>query len=90
MSTEKQKIDLIENNILGVSVDNLPAQTKEIKSVKVKELVAIHSIKNLYSSSLGKVLKGYNIIEKKNLEKWLTKSGIRLADPEEVAKEYGL
>lgn len=90
MSTEKQKIDLIENNILGVSVDNLPTQNKEIETVKVKDLVAIHSIKNLYSSSLGKVLKGYNIIEKKNLEKWLTKSGIRLADPEEVAKEYGL
>jgi len=52
--------------------------------------VAIHSTKNIYWSGVGKILKGYNIVERHNAEKWLTKPGIRIAQPEEVAKEYGL
>jgi hypothetical protein len=38
---------------------------------------------------VGKVYRGYNIVEKDAAEKWLTRSHIRTATPEEVAKEFG-
>jgi hypothetical protein len=38
---------------------------------------------------VGKVYRGYNIVEKDAADKWLTRSHIRMATPEEVAKEFG-
>lgn len=89
---EKQALGSIDNGIFGIvniSSEDL-SETKEKKSKVEKDLVAIYSPKNIYWSGVGKVLKGYNIVERHNAEKWTTKPGIRIADPEEVAKEYGL
>jgi hypothetical protein len=61
---------------------------KEKKSAK-KDTVAIHSTKNVTWPGVGKVYVGYNIVEKDESEKWLTRSHIRLATPQEVAKEFG-
>ena len=87
-----QAIGALDNGIFGTVT--MPSDSfKKIEDVKakpVKDLVAIHSVKNLYWSGVGKVLKGYNIVERHNAEKWLTKPGMRTATPEEVAKEYGL
>ena len=88
----KQAIGSVGNGIFGtfsVPSEEL-SRPKEKKFTKVKDTVAIHSSKNLYCPGLGKVLKGYNIIERKHAEAWLLKPGIRSATPEEVAKEYGL
>lgn len=88
----KQALGSIDNGIFGIVA--IPADSisekKEIKIKQEKDLVAIHSTKNIYWSGVGKILKGYNIVERHNAEKWLTKTGIRIAQPEEVAKEYGL
>jgi hypothetical protein len=51
--------------------------------------VALFSTKNVTWSEVGKVYRGYNIVEKDAAEKWLTRSHIRIATPEEVAKEFG-
>jgi len=88
----KQALGSVGNGIFGtvtVSSDSI-SETKEKKEKAVKDLVAIYSPKNIYWSGVGKILKGYNIVERHNAEKWITKPGIRIADPEEVAKEYGL
>jgi hypothetical protein len=88
----KQALGSVGNGIFGtvtVSSDSI-SETKEKKEKEVKDLVAIYSSKNIYWSGVGKILKGYNIVERHNAEKWITKPGIRIADPEEVAKEYGL
>jgi len=88
----KQALGSVGNGIFGtvtVSSDSI-SETKEKKEKTVKDLVAIYSPKNIYWSGVGKILKGYNIVERHNAEKWITKPGIRIADPEEVAKEYGL
>lgn len=88
--TNKQALGSVGNGIFGtVTVSSGPI-TKEKKEKPVKDLVAIYSPKNIYWSGVGKILKGYNIVERHNAEKWLTKPGIRIAPPEEVAKEYGL
>lgn len=52
--------------------------------------VAIFSPKNIYWPKVGTIKKGYNIVTLEKAEQWLTKSGIRSASPEEVAREYGL
>jgi hypothetical protein len=67
-------------------------QTKPSKkkaATPVVEKVAIHSTKNVTWSEVGKVYRGYNIVEKSAAEKWLTRSHVRLATPEEVAREFG-
>ena len=65
-----------------------PIVKKEKKAAK-KDTVAIHSTKNVTWPGVGKVYVGYNIVEKEESEKWLTRSHIRLATPQEVAKEFG-
>lgn len=88
----KQALGSVGNGIFGtvtVSSESF-SETTEKKEKVIKETVAVYSPKNIYWSGVGKVLKGYNIVEKQNAEKWLTKPGMRIADPEEVAKEYGL
>jgi hypothetical protein len=88
----KQALGSVGNGIFGtvtVSSESF-SETTEKKEKVIKETVAVYSPKNIYWSGVGKVLKGYNIVEKHNAEKWLTKPGMRIADPEEVAKEYGL
>jgi hypothetical protein len=63
------------------------------KTVKVEGLgdkVAIHSTKSVYWSEVGSVTKGYNIVTKQQADKWLTRKHIRIAEPEEVKKAFGL
>jgi hypothetical protein len=88
----KQALGPVGNGIFGtvtISPESI-SEEKQKKEKPVKDLVAIHSPKNIYWSGVGKILKGYNIVERHNAEKWLTRPGIRIAPPEEVAKEYGL
>jgi len=54
-----------------------------------KKTVAIHSTKNVSLPGVGKVYRGYNIVTPDQAEAWLKRSHIRLATPEEVAKEFG-
>jgi len=54
------------------------------------EKVAIHSPKNINWSEVGELVKGYNIVTREAAEKWLARGSVRLATPQEVAKEYGL
>lgn len=60
------------------------------KKVEDDSKIAIHSEKNLHWNGVGSLKKGYNIVTKEVAEKWLTRSGIRKATPEEVASYYGL
>lgn len=62
-----------------------------VSSPKPKtDSVAIFSTRNVDWPGVGKVSKGYNIVTSKEAEQWKTRSHIRVATPEEVAKEFGL
>lgn len=68
---------------------------KEIKKEPVKKdkkekTVAIHSTRNVTWNGVGKVYRGYNIVDEETAAKWLTRDHTRIATPQEVAKEYGL
>jgi galactitol-specific phosphotransferase system IIB component len=85
-----QAVGSIENGVIGVAVTPRPAkQAVNASPTKSKKTVAIYSTKNVSWSSVGKVYRGYNIVTPEQSEKWLTRSHVRLATPEEVAKEFG-
>lgn len=67
-------------------------RSPKIKAEAVEEpaKTAVFSEKNVLVDGLGKINKGYNIFPKDVATKWLDKSFVRLATPEEVAKEYGI
>lgn len=85
-----QAVGSIENGVIGVA--ETPRPTKKASAAatkKVEKTVAIYSTKNVSWSGVGKVYRGYNIVTPEQSEKWLTRSHVRLATPEEVAKEFG-
>lgn len=60
-------------------------------SNKKKELVALF-VENasVNDKELGKLIRGYNIVPKKDAELWIQKfPRIRIASPEEVAEIFG-
>jgi hypothetical protein len=87
---EVQALGSVAEGVIGATTaSKSPAKKKAAKSAEKVETVAIHSTKNVTWSEVGKVYRGYNIVEKDAAEKWLTRSHIRTATPEEVAKEFG-
>jgi hypothetical protein len=87
---EVQALGSVAEGVIGATT--APKTTERKKSAKPaekKETVALYSTKNVTWSEVGKVYRGYNIVEKDAAAKWLTRSHIRTATPEEVAKEFG-
>ena len=68
-----------------------PSPVKKLKTKSMDNKVALHSLKNLYSSQFGNISQGYNIIDQDKAEKWLSVKAdiVRIATPEEVASAYG-
>lgn len=88
-SSEPQALGNV-NGAIGTTT--APAAKKAAtpkKEKKTKETVAVFSTKNVTWPGVGKVYLGYNIVGKEESEKWLTRAHIRIATPEEVAKEFG-
>ena len=87
-SVEVQGLGSVADGAIGVaSVPHYESKPKNEKPVVEK--VAVFSTKNITIPGLGKVYRGYNIVTKDAADQWTTKSYIRLATPEEVAKEFG-
>jgi hypothetical protein len=57
-----------------------PEKTKKSK----EKLVAIYSENNRFWDDIGRLDRGYNFVNQKAADAWLTQDGIRLATPEEV------
>jgi hypothetical protein len=76
------------NNVIGSAGASKPAKPAA-KAGPKKATVAIYSDRNVSWSGVGTISKGYNIVEKDQAEKWLTRKHVREATPEEVASEYG-
>jgi hypothetical protein len=76
------------NDVIG-SNSVRKTDTGNTPDVEEKETVAIHSTKNVSWPGVGKILKGYNIVTKASAEKWLKRSHVRSATPEEVARSFG-
>jgi hypothetical protein len=80
----------LETGAIGVTAKAPTRKKAPVKqSVKKNATVAIHSTRNVVWNKIGKVEKGYNIVTQDEADKWLTRDHVRLATPEEVAREYG-
>jgi hypothetical protein len=88
--SEPQALGSVTNGVMGVSTAPKSAPKKAAAKPKsTEDKVALHSTKNVTWEGVGKVYRGYNIVSQDAAEKWLTRSHIRTATPEEVAKEFG-
>jgi hypothetical protein len=77
-----------EENVIG----SASAEKKEVskpKDFREKDTVAVYSTRNVNWSGVGQVSKGYNIVTKQAADKWVTRNHIRIATPEEVARDFG-
>jgi len=87
---KKTKVSTLENDVIGSPKASSSTKKKQIADQPLPEnKVAIFSTKNVTWSGVGKVYRGYNIVSASDAEKWATRSHIRIATPEEVAREYG-
>jgi hypothetical protein len=82
----------VENGAIGSArvVKTPKPVVKPAANQKSKETVALFSEKNVSWPGVGKVYRGVNIVSKEASLKWSERSYIRIATPEEVAKEFGL
>lgn len=90
LGSDVPAMGVVTNGVIGATVLK-PEAKKAAKKAPAKkaETVAIYSTKNVTWNGVGKVYRGYNIVEKDAAEKWLTRDHCRIATPEEVAKEFG-
>jgi len=87
---EVQELGAVAEGVIGATTaPRAPERIKSVKPAEVKETVALYSTKNVTWPGVGKVYRGYNIVEKDAASQWLTRSHIRPASPEEVAKDFG-
>lgn len=54
-------------------------------------MVAVFADNGLFDVALGRLQKGYNIVEEHKAEAWMNiTTKVRLATPQEVAQAYGV
>jgi DNA-binding protein H-NS len=79
----------VANGVLGSTKVTKPEPKPAAKKAAKKDTVAVHSTRNVTWNGVGKVYTGYNIVTKEAADQWVKRDHIRLATPEEVAREYG-
>lgn len=90
---EQENLVDVDNEEPEAKIEELPvipANVVEEQKATDSDKVAVHSTRNVTWNGVGKVYTGYNIVTQEQADKWLTRDHIRLATPQEVAKEFGL
>lgn len=92
----EEDIKLAKQNIANKSVPEKPVSQKATpkkSSVKFEHPVnktAIYSERNLFSSTYGRIEKGYNIVSNDAAQYFIQQKSVREASPQEVAEFYGV
>lgn len=86
---KKPSLAPVANGVLGSSSAEKKEKVVAQPQADESEKVAIFSTRNVSWTGVGKVVTGYNIVKESEAKKWLTRSHVRLATPDEVAKEFG-
>jgi hypothetical protein len=83
-----QALGFTETGAIGSMAADGPS--KIINSeVNLSGKVALYSTKSVRWEEVGTLNRGYNIVTEKQAEKWLSRSHVRIATPEEVQKAFG-
>lgn len=83
-----QSLGFTKTGAIGSMAADGPKRSIKPES-DLSEKVAIHSSKSVRWEEVGAISKGYNIVTKAQADKWLTRSHVRIATPEEVKKAFG-
>ena len=83
-----QALGFTETGAIGSMAADGPSKTIN-SDVNLSEKVALHSTKSVRWEEVGSLSRGYNIVTQKQADKWLTRSHVRIATPEEVQKAFG-
>ena len=83
-----QALGFTETGAIGSMAADGPSKTINLE-VNLSGKVALHSTKSVRWEEVGSLARGYNIVTEKQAEKWLTRSHVRIASPEEVQKAFG-
>ena len=83
-----QSLGFTKTGAIGSMAADGPSKTINT-DVDLSEKVAVHSTKSVRWEAVGSISKGYNIVTKAQADKWLTRSHVRIATPEEVKKAFG-
>jgi hypothetical protein len=91
---EAVEVPVEEPVIEEVAVEEPEAKKDPKKVSKKKEepempgMVAVFSTRSVTGEGIGKVQRGYNILTAEQAEKWLKRTHVRLATPEEVKEAF--
>ena len=89
-TAEVQAVGSVADGAIGVASTPRPVKkSAPSKKKAAQDTVALHSTKNVTWPGVGKVYTGYNVVDKDAADQWLTRSHIRVATPDEVAKAFG-
>ena len=83
-----QALGFLQTGAIGSMAADGPKKTIK-QPHQDSDKVAIHSTKNVRWEEVGVLYRGYNIVTQEQADKWLTRSHVRIATPEEVKKVLG-
>ena len=85
----KPSIKNTDNGVIGTGNTEDKPKPKKSEPKDSSEKVALLSERNVFWEGVGRVNKGYNIVDAESAKKWLTRKFVRLATPEEIKQEFG-
>lgn len=83
----------------GIDIGKARSKTAILKAIElqtkepaVPQKIALYTDHNLFHPKLGRLSKGYNVLEYEDADIWLKSVGerVRVATPQEVAAFYGV
>ena len=83
-----QALGFTETGAIGSMAADGPSKTIN-SEVNLSGKVALYSTRSVRWEEVGALSRGYNIVTQKQADKWLTRSHVRIATPEEVKKAFG-
>ena len=83
-----QALGFTETGAIGSMAADGPSKTINSEA-NLSGKVALHSTKSVHWQEVGTLSRGYNIVTQKQADKWLTRSHVRIATPEEIQKAFG-
>tara|TARA_R110000822_G_scaffold90073_5_gene208358 strand:+ start:7903 stop:8394 length:492 start_codon:yes stop_codon:yes gene_type:complete len=87
--TPKKALAPVADGVIGSGGSDSPMpKPQKAKPVNDADAVGIYSTRNIRWENVGQVWRGYNIVSKSDSEKWLERPQIRVATPEEIAREF--
>jgi hypothetical protein len=88
LEEEQPALSILSNKIKKQKAANKSDKLDLSEFVTENNKVALFAARNLTWTGMGKLYRGYTIVDVELASKWLSHPSVRVATPEEVAKEF--